>query len=343
MSNVRSGITRSILFISMFALLPQAYALDSVVVKRETVPQERLFDGVIEAVHQSTVSAQLVGRITEINYDVDDFVPKGAVLLRFRDTEQKARLNQAKAGLEEATARHQEAADEFVRVQDVYAKKLVAKSALDKANAELKAAKARLTGTQAKVREAEELLAHTVISAPYAGFLTKRFVEVGETVGVGQQLMTGMSLETLRASVNIPQAFVNAVRERGDARVVMPDSSSVKAKSVRVFPYADENSHAFRVRVNLPQGESGVYPGTFVKVAFVTGESQQLLVPTASIVQRSELTAVYVIEGKKISFRQIRTGRQRGDKIEILAGLDAGESIAIDPISAGIDLKQQGQ
>ncbi len=343
MSNVRSRFTRSILFISLLALLPQAQAIESVVASSEIVPQERLFDGVIEAVNQSTVSAQLVGRIIEINYDVDDFVPKGAVLLRFRDTEQTSRLQQAQAGLEEASARYTEAADEFARVQDVYAKKLVAKSALDKADAGLKAAKARLAGAKAKVQESKEILSHTVISAPYAGYLTKRFVEVGETVGVGQQLMTGMSLETLRATVNIPQAFVNAVRERGVARVVMPDSSSVMATSVRVFPYADEQSHAFRVRVNLPEGDAGVYPGTFVKVAFVTGESTQLLVPVSAVVQRSELTAVYVVEGEKISFRQIRTGRQYGEKIEVLAGLDAGEHVAVDPISAGIELKQQGR
>jgi len=324
-------------------VVPQVHALDAITVNQEQVPQERLFDGVIEAINQSTVSAQLVGRITEINYDVDDYVPKGSVLVRFRDSEQRARFDQAQAGFKEANARYKEAQDEFARVKDIYAKKLVAKSELDKAEAGLKAAKARLDGAKAKVNEAQEQLDHTVVKAPYAGYVIKRFVEVGETVGVGQQLMAGLSLESLRASVNIPQTFVNQVRERGEARVVMPDGRSVTAESVRVFPYATEGSHAFKVRVNLPEGESGAYPGTYVKVAFVTGDSSVLLVPEQSIVHRTELTAVYVLKGDKVAFRQIRTGRQFGDKMEILAGLDEGEQVALDPIAAGIELKQQGQ
>ena len=304
--------------------------------------QERVFDAVIEAVHQSTVSAQLVGRVVEINYDVDDFVPKDSVILRFRDSEQRARLQQAKAGLEEAKARLKEANDEYARVKDIYAKKLVAKAELDKAEAGQKAARARLEAAEAKLAEAQEQLGHTVIKAPFAGIVTARHVELGETVGVGQALMTGFSFEHLRATTQIPQAFVNAVREHGQARVIVKEGVSVGAESLRVFPLADESSHAFNVRVNLPQGDHGVYPGMFVKAAFVTGEVERLLVPAVAVVSRSELTGVYVVaEDGRISLRQIRIGRRIGDQVEVLAGLDAGEQVATDPIAAGIELKQQ--
>ena len=304
--------------------------------------QERVFDAVIEAVHQSTVSAQLVGRVVEINYDVDDFVPKDSVIMRFRDSEQHARLQQAKAGLDEAKARLKEADDEYVRVKDIYAKKLVARAEMDKAEAGQKAAQARLKAAEAKLSEAQEQLGHTVIKAPFAGIVTARHVELGETVGVGQALMTGFSFEHLRATTQIPQAFVNAVREHGEARVIVKEGMSVDAESLRVFPLADENSHAFNVRVNLPEGDYGVYPGMFVKAAFVTGEVERLLVPAVAVVRRSELTGVYVVaEDGRISLRQIRTGRRVDDQVEVLAGLDAGEQVAIDPIAAGIELKQQ--
>ncbi len=328
----------------MLGVSLKAVALEVAPVQYQQVAQERIFDGVIEAVNQSTVSSQVVSRIVEINYDVDDLVPKGAVLLRFRDSEQRARLNQAKAGLKEAKARYTEATDEYVRVKDIYAKKLVSKAGLDKADAALKAAKARLEAANAKLAEAQEQLDHTVIKAPFAGLVTKRHVEVGETVGVGQALMTGLSLEHLRAVTHIPQAFVGAVRERGKARVITTEQHSISVESLRVFPYADERSHSFKVRVSLPEGEEGLYPGSFVKVAFVTGEAQRLLVPEEAVVRRSELTAIYVVEADgNIHFRQIRAGRLISGQIEVLAGLEAGEQVALDPIAAGIELKQQGR
>ncbi len=326
------------------AMATAAAALETVTVEPRTVAQERLFDGVIEAVNHSTVSSQIVGRIVEINYDVDDLVPKGAVLIRFRDSEQRARLAQAEAGLKEARARHKEATDEYARVKDIYAKKLVSKSEMDKAEAALNAAAARLEAARAKLAEAREQLDHTVVKAPFAGLVTKRHVEVGETVGVGQPLMTGLSLETLRATTHVPQTFVHAVREQARARVITGDGRSIGAASLRVFPYADERTHAFKVRVNLPDGVERLYPGSFVKVAFVTGEARRLTVPEGAVVRRSELTGLYVVdEGGRISLRQIRAGRTIDGEVEVLSGIEPGERVALDPIAAGIALKQQGR
>lgn len=325
----------------VFSLSVSAAELATAEVQAVSSAQERVFDGVIEAVHQSTVSSQMLGRIVEINYDVDDFVPKDGLIVRFRDTEPRARLEQAKAGLAEAKARLTEANDELARVKDVYAKKLVAKAELDKAQAGKTAAAARVEAASARLKEAQEQLAHTEVRAPFAGIVTERHVEVGETVGVGQPLMTGFSYEHLRATVYIPQAFVGTVREHASARVAVSEGKSVSSDSVRVFPYADQRGHAFQVRVGLPEGDHGVYPGMFVKVAFVVGESDKLMLPVSAVVQRSELTGVYVQEGDKLSLRQIRVGRQIGEQLEVLAGLDAGEQIALDPIAAGIQLKQQ--
>lgn len=320
----------------------QATDLKVITAKMQLGKQERLFDAVIEAVNQSTMSSQIVGRVIEINYDVDDFVPKGRVILRFRDTEQQARLDQAKAGLGEAQARRKEADDEYQRVKDIYARKLVAQSEMDRAAAGQKAARARLKAAEAKMAEAKEQLDHTVIKAPFSGYVTQRHVEVGETVGVGQPLMSGFSYDHLRATVQIPQAFVDSVRQHGKARVILKDDQSVEAESLRVFPYADQQSHSFKVRVNLPQADYGVYPGMFVKVAFVTGEVERLLILADAVIKRSELTGVYVLaEDGRVSLRQIRVGRRFGDQVEVLAGLSVGERIAVDPIAAGIELKQQ--
>ena len=308
------------------------------------VPQERIFDGTVEAVHQATVSAQTSGRITEINFDVDDFVKQGEVLLRFRDTEQRARLDAAQASLREAQARFAQAQKEYDRIKNIFARKLVSKAAMDNATAELRAARARLEAGQANVKQAQEQLDHTVVRAPYSGIVVKRQVEVGETANVGQPLMTGLSLEHLRATVALPQSFIQKVRDNRHAYVVLPgqDGKRLDAQSLVIFPYADSSSHTFKVRVELPPGLQGLYPGMLIKIAFVTGRDKQLVVPASAVVHRGEVTGVYVVSGDgDVALRQIRIGRRVGDLIEVLAGLDAGEQVALDPIAAGVYLKKQ--
>ncbi|MGE0080687.1 MAG: efflux RND transporter periplasmic adaptor subunit [Thiohalomonadaceae bacterium] len=303
--------------------------LDVEAVALAKVVQEHEFDALVEAVNQSTVSAQTSGRVVEINFDVDDFVEKGAVILRMRSAEQRA-------GVAAAEARAREAQAEFNRVKDLVEKQLLPRAAYDKAEAALKSANAALA-------QAREGLGYTVVRAPYSGFVVERHIEVGETANPGQPLMTGISLDALRATASVPQAHIATVRALARARVILPNGESIEGKSITISPYADPQTHTFKVRVDLPEGEQkGVYPGMFAKVAFATGEAQALLVPVQAVVHRSEVTAVYVVDADgKVRFRQIRTGARHGDRVEVLAGLTAGERVALDPIRAGVVLKEQ--
>lgn len=323
-----------------------AAELQTVTAELRVMPEVYVADAVIEAVQQATVAAETSGRIKSINFDVDDVVSKGDILIHFTDTEQRANLAKAEASLKEAEARLKEAEAEHERVKSVYAQKLVAKSAMDKADADLKAAKERVRAAQASVAQAKEQLQYTVVRAPYAGIVTKRLVEVGESARPGTPLMTGFSLEQLRATASVPQSVVDAVRKHGQVTVYRENAqgeSATVSRDITVYPYADAKSHRFTVRANLPKAAGGYYPGMFAKAAFVVGESEHLLVPAQAVVHRSEVTAVYVVAADgRIGFRQVRLGEKQADGMrEILAGLVAGEEVALDPVSAGVALKQQ--
>jgi multidrug efflux pump subunit AcrA (membrane-fusion protein) len=105
-----------------------------------------------------------------------------------------------------------------------------------------------------------------------------------------------------------------------------------------VFPYADAQSHSFKVRVELPEEETGLHPGMTAKVAFVVGETERVLVPRSALVQRSEVNAVYVVDSERVSLRQVRLGHRFGDRVEVLSGLKAGERIATDSLAAAAAL-----
>ncbi len=316
-------------------------SLESAVVVSSAVPRETFFDGVVEAVNQSTVSAQTSGRVVEMPVDVGDHVEKGALIVRFTDTEQKARGAAAESELGEAKARLVEAQLAFDRIREIYAKKLVAKAQFDRARADLDAARAHARAAQAALDEVQEELANTVIRAPYAGIVVARHVQIGETVGVGTPLLTGVSLEHLRVHVDVPHQHIGELRKHRQARVLLPEDGSIAVEELRISPNADPVTHTFRVLATVPQGDYGVYPGMLLKVAFVTGAEERLLLPAAALVRRGEIDAAYVVgEDGRIAFRYLRVGTPAADgRVPVLAGLVAGERVATDPLAAAVAYK----
>ena len=320
------------------AARPAGPTLESFVVQPVRTPLERTVDGTIEAVNQATVSAQTSGRIAEILYDVNDVVPAGAVIMRLKGTEQRAGLQGADAALTEAKARNSEAATNYQRIADMYERHVVAKAQLDQATANRDATAARLAGAEAGLTTAREGVGYTEVRAPYGGVVTKRLVEVGESVRPGTPLMTGLSLKDLRVNTNVPQSIVMEVRRLKKAAIYAGDKR-IEATKITIFPEAATPSSTFRARLDLPSGDVNLSPGMYVKVGLVIGETDRLLVPASSVVERSEVTGVYVIDSNgRVSLRYVRPGHHFGDSLEILSGLAAGDRIARDPIAASARL-----
>jgi RND family efflux transporter MFP subunit len=338
---MRWAIGLAVWLLMQGAALPAA-GLETATVEYVRVPDEILLEGRVEAVNQATVAAQTSGRVTEISFDIDDFVPKGEIIVRLNDTEQQARLAKAQGGLAEVQARFDKAADDRRRKQTLFEQQALSKAARDAAVAEYRAAQAALEAARAQVAEAAEQLEHTLIRAPYSGIVVERHIEPGELVQPGTLLMTGLSLDALRVTTHVPQSLIAELRRYQSASVILPASADgrVAADSLTISPRADARTHSFEVRLQLPPLEQPLYPGMSVKVAVTSGEGERLLAPESAIVHRSEVTGVYVVDAAGIHFRQVRPGRRYGvGNREILAGLAAGERVALDPVRAAVELK----
>ena len=146
--------------------------------------------------------------------------------------------------------------------------------------------------------------------------------------------MTGLSLRDLRVDTNIPQSVAVQVRRLKQAAIYI-GNERIEATKITIFPEAATPSSTFRARLDLPPGAIDLAPGMYVKVGLVVGEADRLLIPVSALVERSEVTGVYVLDSHgQASLRYVRPGHRFGDKVEILAGLAAGERIALDPIAA---------
>ncbi len=330
--------------LGLITLLPAvAGNLSTVISQRVPMPLVYKTDGVVEARQQATISAEIAGKIESVFFDINDTVKQGEVVLRIRQTEYRARRDKARAVLAEANANLQSMQLEYERSADLQKRKLISQSDFDKTSTSLKASQARLTSAEADLAQADEQLAHTVVRAPYSGVVVARYVEPGESIRPGEPFMTGYSPGHLRVSANVPQSIIGNLQGGREAQVLSLEDGSVLAiEGITIHPFANPENHSFLVRFDLLPLPDRLFPGMLVKVAINIGTTMRLLLPQQALVSRSEINAVYVqSENGKLALRQVRPGSRFGDRVEILAGLNDGETIVLDPVRAGIELKQQ--
>ncbi len=338
----------SALLIGTAIIMPaqvQAKISDLKTVKVKTVKLDNLrrFEGSIEAVNKSTVSAQTSGRIKSINFDVDDYVKAGETIVTFYDAEHKSRVVQAQSALASATAQRISVEQTFKRTQKLYKKGTVSLASFDSAKSNYDSAKAREESAKAALKQAQEQLGYTVVKAPYSGFVVERHVQLGEIANPGKPLMTGFSLEKLRVKAEIPQQYALAIRKTNKAIIYAPNDQTITSSSLTVFPFADPKSNTVTVRIGLPDGTRSVFPGMLVKTAFKVGERSSLSIPQQAVVRRGELTGAYIIDASgNLRLQQIVTGRlDDNGMVEVFSGLKEGDTIALNPLNAAIELKSE--
>lgn len=299
-------------------------------------------EGVVEAVRQSTVAAQTQGRIVELKVDVGDQVSRGEVIARIDPQEATQVVATADAQVAQAEATLANARVNYERTKKLIAQKFVSAAALDKAETDYAAAKAQVAAARAAAGQARTGKSYTVITAPFSGVVATRHVDLGEMAQPGKPLFTIFDAKDLRAVVTVPQARVAELRSPIEATVELPAlGKRVSARAVTVLPAADARTHTTQVRLDLPEPLPGAYPGMFARGYFTLGSAKKLIVPASAVVHRSEVTGAYVVlENGAIRFRQLRVGETIPDVgIEVLAGLAAGEQVALDPVLALARLK----
>ncbi|WP_404416916.1 efflux RND transporter periplasmic adaptor subunit [Marinospirillum sp.] len=320
----------------------QAQALETQGVEQAPLVENLRLDGVLEAIHRTTVSAQTSGQVQKIHFDVDDRVAAGEVILELDASEQKARLMQAQGALQEAAAGLEAAQSNFNRVEALFQREQVSRSQMDEARRQLKSAQARKNQAEAAVDEARQQLAYTRVVAPYEGLVTQRHVEEGASVSPGQPLISGLSLEDLRVVVALPQRYAAAARNQREAVVRLDEDRVLETQSMTFYPYADPATHTFRVRMNINNSEGDLFPGMLVKVHFPVGQRPALWIPTSALVERGELRAVYVVKESGLPrLRHIRVGQMQNGRLEVLSGLSQGEAVVLNPAEALQVLEEQ--
>lgn len=315
--------------------LPPLQELSTITIQAADGGRGRTWDGVIEAVQRADLSAQTAGRVAGVEADINDHVPAGAVLLHLTTVEQQAGANVARARLHAAEAAAAEADATLTRYSALATKQLVSRLQIDQLRAARDSAAAARDAARAQLMQAEQQMDYTVVRAPFAGVVSSRRVEPGESIAVGQALISLYSPAALRIQVQVPQSEADAIRLLKHAHVQLADGRGIDAAEVAVFPSADPATHSVAVRVVLPELADPPRPGATAKVVFAIPDAAPVVrIPPAALVQRGEISGVYVLDGNRLFLRQLRLGAQADGQVEILAGLRDGEKVASDPVAA---------
>lgn len=293
------------------------------------------YDGVVQAVRETTIAAQVPGAVTALHVKAGDRVRAGQVLLRLdaRAAEQTAAASAAQ--VQAARAAQDAAAREFDRQKKLFEKRYISEAALERAEAQYKAANAGAEAQLAAAGAARTQSGFYVVKAPYDGIIADVSAVLGDMAMPGRPLLTLYDPAALRVSVAVPQRVAAQLHGSPTLKVELagaaPNASIVPTRW-QLLPHVDPATHTMELRLDLPAGV-GATPGMFARAQLPgegTGQAR-LYVPAAAVVRRAELTGVYVLgDGNQPRLRQVRLGRSEGDRIEVLSGLSAGDRIVTD-------------
>lgn len=299
-------------------------------------------EGTIEAVKNSIIAPQVAGSITALPVKVGDHVKAGQLLARIdtRLATQQTMTNQAQVVA--AQAQLSAARKEYERKQRLYDKQYISQAALERAESDYKTAEAQTKAQLAQTGMSNVQTGLHIINAPYSGLIAEVMTEVGGMAMPGQPLLSLYDPSEFRVTVNVPQSQLTTMKDGASIKVLIPAATeaeqSLISTHLTIVPTADPISNMVMVRLTLPQNLSSIKPGMFARAILpingLKGQGQ-IYVPAIAVIRRSELMAVYVVDKKgHPQLRQVRLGRKLGQNVEVFAGLQAGELVALDPIAA---------
>lgn len=311
-----------------------------VVARRTSLPALHTVAGTVRSQTASTLAANVVGTVVRVTVAEGDRVRAGDVLVEIDAREPRAQAERARSGrdeleraIEAAAANAQLAATTYRRFEALRQRGSASQQEFDEARARHTAAQAELArlttsrqGANAAVTQAAAVLGYSSVRAPIAGVVTARFVDPGAQAAPGVPLVSIEEERATRVDATVPEgisvtAGARAFVEAGDQRV--------EARVVRVQPSVDSTARSALVKLELAQP---LRAGTYVKVSFPIGERSAVVIPAATLVRRGQLTSVFVIDKDNVArMRLVTAGATNGADVEVLSGLDAGESIVSVP------------
>lgn len=304
-------------------------ALTVETVSPQTMQWPRLLaaNGDIAAWQEAIIGAEISNyRLTEVLVNVGDRVAKGQLLARIADDNVAADLAQSSAGVAEAEANLAEARFNAERARRLRAAGFYSPQQAQQSESAEQAAQARLQAARARRQTDALRMAQTLVRAPDAGIISARAATVGSLTQQGQELFRLIRGGRLEWRAEVTGAELGRLRPGTTATITTASGAVVGGRLRALAPTVDPATRNALVYVDLPAEAAGkgARAGTFARGQFELGSAPAMTVPQSAVVLRDGFSYVFrLADGTKVMQTKVDTGRRLGDRIEILAGLDA--------------------
>ena len=320
----------------LFAAVTAAGDLATITVVRPAGGAPFAVTGVVEAVRHGTLGAEVSGRVTDVLVRSGDAVKAGQGLVHIAVGDAADTLNARSAAAAGAEARLVSARADFERAQRLRAREYLSVAAMQRSEAALRSAEADAQAARAEAKAARARADWHVVTAPYAGRVTELLVSAGDLATPGRPLVTLYDPAALRVVAHVPESLAAHLKVARAAEFVVGNAAAVAVASWRVIPAIDPRTHSIEVQADIVAAGT-LQPGEFVLLLLpIDTAAAPLQIPLGAVTHRSEVTGVYVVDARGVAhLRQVRLGKVTGDTVEVLAGLEAGETVALNPSAAG--------
>ena len=324
-------------------------------VRLQAVPEFYEASGTVRSATTSVLSAQISGTVLELRVKAGDHVKRGQLLAVLDDRSPRAQLGAARAGVEEASqglaeveqavqaaaADRQFAEATYRRYQGLLEKNSVSRQEFEGAEARYKAALANERAAQARKKQieaqgqqarsqqesAQTQYSYSRVTSPIDGVVTAKSVDPGTVVMPGIPLLTVEDTTRYRLEASLPEQHLPKVSV-GMPVSVKTDHARFDGRIAEIVPLADVASRTFLIKVELPR-DCNCRSGEYGTASFAIGEEKRLTVPRLAIIERGELEGLFVVNAQGTAeYRLVKTGKDLGERVEIISGLAENERVA---------------
>ncbi len=301
-----------------------------------------VLSGIVQSGNTSTVSSRMMGYITSMDLEIGDKVTAGQVIISIENNELPVKKSQVRANISEAEAALNNVKINYDRIKTLWEQASVTKKEWDDISAQHEMMKAKLEAANQMEKEIDELMAYTKVRAPITGYISAKLVNRGDLVNPGAPLLNIEGYKNYEVVAHVSDHQVSAVQlgMMLDCQI-KAIIGTVKGKVIAVSPSAVNTGGQFTIKARLePDSEtlSKIFPGMYANVhipvpskAFKTSCTT---VEKDALIQRGQLTGIYTVSEQNTALlRWIRTGKDFGDRIEVVSGLQPGEEYIISNLT----------
>ena len=288
--------------------------------------------GIAEPIQRATMSTRLMGAVTEVPVQEGQRVRRGQLLARIDARELAAKRAQVTANVADAEAVLHDAKTQAQRFRSLYADSAATQAQLDAAETGLSRAEAGVGAARAAGRELDAMNAYAELRAPFAGIVTRRFVDPGSFVAPGAPVITLEDASRLRISVTVAPEVAAALKPGAHLRGTI-EHRPAEAVLEGVAPSGSGAVYTVNALVANPRGEYP--PGSAATLAIAQGTRSAVLVPISALVREGDLIGVRVQSPAGTELRWVRIGTEAGDLVEVLSGIRSGDSVLVPAAAEG--------